>query len=122
MKYTIEQLAHRIREWEMDAGESFTDYFLDSYSYTRTGGGWISFLLEKGYSDLVEEIEADVYVMQDGTVLGCTDQQLKFEPNTSLMEQWDEDLYFKDVLLWAEFMLENEDIMKDFQDFLEDYE
>ncbi|WOZ57420.1 hypothetical protein [Pseudomonas phage vB_PseuGesM_254] len=121
MKYTIKQLAHCIREWEMGGGASFTDHFLDSCSYDFDGG-WLAFLDKKGYHELVEKIAADVYVMQDGTVLGCTDQQLKFEPNTSLMEKWDDDLYFKDVLLWAEFMLENEDIMKDFQDFLEDYE
>ena len=118
MEYTIETLAHHIRKWEMDAGESFTDYFLDAYSYDFEDG-WLLFLANKGYVELLQEIKDDRYELSDGSLLSCTDQQLKFEPNTSLMEKWDEDLYFKDVLLWAEFMLESKDIMQDFEDFLE---
>lgn len=119
MEYTIETLAHRIREWEYDAGESFTDYFLDAYSYHQDRG-WLLFLKNKGFDELLAEIENSRYRLKDGTLLSCTDQQLKFEPNASLMEKWDDDLYFKDVLLWAEFMLQNDSVMQEFQDFLED--
>lgn len=117
----IENVVNQIREWELDAGEGFCDYFLDTYSY---GGEWLHFLATKGYHDLVEEIKADVYVCNDGTVLHCTDQQLKFEPYSSAHEEnngnWDEDVYRQDVALWAEFILMHEDIYKEFNEFLEE--
>lgn len=116
--YTIKTLANRIREWEMDVGESFTDHFLDAYSYDQDSG-WLLFLKTKGFDELLVEIENSRYRLKDGTLLSCTDQQLKFEPNTSLMEKWDDDLYFLDVLMWAEFMLSDESIMEQFEEFLE---
>lgn len=112
----IEQLVERIRNWEMDAGESFTDYFLDMYSYSEL---WLEFLGRKGFTDVVAEIRADVITLSDGVVLSCTDQQLKFEPHSSAAHDgWDEAVYLKDVALWAEFILEHEDITRECEDFL----
>jgi hypothetical protein len=115
----IEQTVEQIRDWELNAGESFTDYFLDSYSYDDA---WLVFLESKGYHDLVQEIKEDVYTMRDGTVLGCTDQQLKFEPYSTAQENdggpWDEDIYRKDVALWAEFILADVRILNDYRVFL----
>ncbi|QHZ59961.1 hypothetical protein PJKIFABJ_00006 [Pseudomonas phage PE09] len=115
----IKNLVERIREWEMDAGESFTDYFFDRYSY---GTEWNDFLDSKGFHAIVEEIKADRYVLSSGHVLTCTDQQLKFEPYNSAWEacgnDWSEDEYRKDVALWAEFILADEELLEECNAFL----
>ena len=115
----IKDLVERIRNWEVDAGESFTDYFLDRYSYDDA---WLAFLVDKGYEGLVQEILSDVYVCKDGTVLTCTDQELKFEPHNSAWEasgnDWSEDEYRKDVALWAEFILADEKLFEECNAFL----
>lgn len=107
----IEQLAHKIRFWEYQAGESFTDYFLDRCRFEEK---WIEFLESKGYHDLVDEIKEDPYA----------DQQLKFEVNHREHENeggdWDEAIYFKDVLLWAEFILSHTMIMEECEEFFND--
>jgi hypothetical protein len=116
----IEATVDQIRDWELDNGEGFTDYFLDRYSYC---GRWLEFLEGKGFTELVEEIKADVYVLKDGTVLGCCNQDLKFEPHISAVYDahlpWTEEEYRKDVALWAEFILTHEDIYTDYVKFLE---
>lgn len=116
----IDNVVNQIRDWELDAGEGFCDYFLDSYSYS---GRWEEFLLNKGYDDLVKEIEEDCFVLRDGTKLGCTDQQLKFEPHSRAHENeggdWDEDIYRKDVALWAEFILTYGNILEEYLEFME---
>lgn len=116
---TIEQVVDQIRAWEMFAGESFCDYFLDAYSYHDE---WIIFLKGKGFHEVVQKIEADVYILGDGTILPCTDQQLKFEPHTSARYDqgldWEEDVYRKDVALWAEYILADADILQEFEEWL----
>lgn len=116
-KSTVQELVEEIRDWEMDAGEGYCDYFFDSYSYD---GRWLNFLTDKGYHDIVDDIKKDVYVCADGTVLGCTDQELKFEPHSSSV-YWSEEVYRKDVALWAEFLLLHDDIYKAHKGFLVEY-
>lgn len=102
-----------IRNWELAAGESFTDYFLDDYSYD---GRWVEFLKSVGMKGVIAMIE------EDGGQYGCTDQQLKFEPFTSAHEniygEWEEEPYRKDVALWVEFINAHEDILKECEEFL----
>ena len=117
MTTTIEQVVEQIRDWEMDAGEGYCDYFFDKYSYD---GKWLDFLESKGYKDLVDEIKEDVYVLTDGRKLVCTDQQLKFEPHSKDGE-WSEETYRKDVALWAEFIIMNKQILDDHLVFIVDY-
>lgn len=114
----IEATVDQIRDWELDNGEGFTDYFLDKRRYEAR---WLEFLESKGFHEVVKEIKEDVYVCRDGTVLTCTDQNLKFEPYSTAHEKlgWDEDIYRKDVALWAEFILTHEDIYTDYVKFLE---
>ena len=115
----ITKVVDQIREWELDNGEGFTDYFLDRYSY---GSAWLTFLSFKGFHELVEEIKADVWIAKDGTVFECTDQNLKFEPYSFAQENdggpWDEDIYRKDVALWAEFIISHVDILEDYEAFI----
>lgn len=112
----IEILAHKIRYWEYQAGESFTDYFLDSYRFDEL---WMAFLAKKGYHTLIAEIEAERF----------PDQQLRFEIHNFAWEcahpanGWSETEYFKDVLLWAEFILSHTLVLEELEDFFsEDYE
>lgn len=85
-------------------------------------GRWLAFLDSKGFYELVEEIRQDVYIFKDGTVGECTDQQLKFEPYTSLHGEWDEDVYRLDVALWAEFILSHEQVLKAYQEFINEHD
>lgn len=117
---TNEELVDLIRKWEMDAGESFTDYFLDMYSY-HDDDGWLLFLKEKGFTSLLAEIKDSCYTFKDGSVSLCTDQQLKFEPFSSAQEEWDEDVYRKDVALWAEFIRSSARVRGELETFFEEY-
>jgi hypothetical protein len=113
-----------IRKWELNAGESFTDYFLDQYSYIRNNGEnrWIDFLVSKGYKELAFEIEEDSYMLNNGKILECSDQELKFEPYTQKAYDdgigWNEETYRKDVALWAEFINEHSDILAAYECFI----
>lgn len=121
-KSTIEQLVLEIRDWEMEAGEGYCDYFFDQYSYD---GRWRKFMIEKGFQSVVDQMDNDRYQLNDGTFLPCTDQGLKFEPYTSAFEmgsgKWCDEVYLKDVALWAEFLLKHEDIYNDHKGFLVEY-
>lgn len=116
-----------IRNWEMHAGESFTDYFLDQYSYTKNGvNRWVNFLIGKGLNHIAWDIQEDTFTLRNGDVLECTDQQLKFEPHNTAEGQaegcggWDEDEYLKDVALWAEFINEHSDILAAYECFMDE--
>lgn len=117
-----------IRKWELNAGESFTDYFLDQYSYMRNNGEnrWIEFLYSKGMNDIAMRIEEDVYVLNAGKVLECSDQELKFEPYTQKAYDdgigWNEETYRKDVALWVEFINEHSDILAAYECFIDEEE
>lgn len=117
----IELLAHKIRFWEYEAGESFTDYFLDRTAFNNR---WLIFLRIKGFAQHLSYIEAEDY----------PDQELTFEPHNwshqyldleddDYPRGWDNNTYFKDVLLWAEFILSDTMILEELEDFFsEDYE
>lgn len=116
---TIEQIVKEIRDWEYNAGESFTDYFLDSGDHDDK---WIVFIESKGFTDLAEQIKEDKYIDGNNKVRYSTDQHLKFEINCCKMEDeqgdWDDEAYVKDLNLWAEFILNDESILSDFEKFL----
>lgn len=125
-KEAVDKLVDEIRGWELEAGESYTDYFFDRYSYD---GKWLEFLELKGFAATAKEVREDVYVYSDGTKSKCTDQQLKFEPYSEALAQannyegqyWNEDTYRLDVALWAEYILLNERILAAHKEFLAEY-
>lgn len=125
-KEAIDKLVDEIRGWELEAGESYTDYFFDRYSYD---GKWLEFLELNGFAATAQEVREDVYVYSDGTKSKCTDQQLKFEPFSEALAQannyegqyWNEDTYRLDVALWAEYILLNERILVAHKEFLAEY-
>lgn len=101
MSDAIQGLAQKIRDWEMDAGESFTDYFMEG---RVNESNWAFWLLGKGFTQkanwLINEIAKKSYI----------DQVEKFHIHYSdeiSWSDWDsaDAIYFKDFLLWAEFFL-----------------
>lgn len=114
----VKRLAHKIRFWELRAGEGFTDYFLDNLRFEQE---WLTFLMSKGYHELIIEIEEDTYVCRDGTILTCSDQELKFMVNCRFMESEDDQYLFADACLWAEFILQHPIIMEELEEFFWEY-
>lgn len=108
---TVEELAKRIGEWEQEAGESFTDYFM--HDRVRDNS-WAFWLLGKGYSERANAIIVEIL---EGRL--CIDQQalynLNYHPNITVIDGflevlWEDEYmtsenYNKDILLWAEFLL-----------------
>lgn len=122
----IDKLVEEIRGWELEAGESYTDYFFDRFSYD---GEWLKYLESKGFKSVADEVRADTYKLRSGELLLSTDQQLKFEPYSSALAEannyegkyWNEETYRLDVALWAEYILGHEEILKEHKDFMVDY-
>jgi hypothetical protein len=109
----VEAMVAAIREWEMEAGESFTDYFLDNWPV----GSWAYWLLGKGHTEWANTIinanEQKKYV----------DQDLKFEWFDAYCGEgepgWDEDTYLKNVRVWAEFLVESDQYFRRVNEFFE---
>jgi len=102
-----------IRDWEHQAGESFTDYFLDNYPL----GSWAYFLLGKGYKDWANKIinmnESNEYV----------DQSDKFEWFDAYQSgDWKEEDYLLNVKIWAEFLVESDQYYRRVNDFFVEYD
>lgn len=124
-KEAVNKLVDEIRKWELSAGESYTDYFFDMYSYD---GKWLTYLESKGFKEVSDEVRSDTYQIGDRLMLS-TDQQLKFEPHSSALAEannyegqyWNEETYRLDVALWAEYILANEDILKEHNRFVAEY-
>lgn len=116
---TIEQIVKEIRDWEYKAGESFTDYFLDSDDYDEK---WIAFIESKGFLDSSQKIKKETYIDRNNKVIYHADQHIKFDINCCKMEDeqgdWDDEAYVKDLNLWAEFILSDESVLSDFEKFL----
>lgn len=111
---TIENIADAIRGWELCAGESFTDYFMDDRISDNL---WYGFLLGKGVVEKAQEMEKDLltktYISQE-----------KFEP----FEYYDDDNnkflegeYYKNVLLWAELICNSNIFYESFRIFIKKY-
>lgn len=124
-KEAVQKMVDEIRGWELEAGESYTDYFFDRFSYD---GKWLTYLESKGFKGVADEVRADTWQIGDRVMLS-TDQQLKFEPHSSALAEannyeghyWNEETYCLDVALWAEYILTNEDILKDHKEFMTGY-
>lgn len=109
---TIKGIADAIREWELAAGEDFTDYFMDD---TVSDKVWYGFLIGKGFIEKAQEMEEDLiaekYIFQE-----------KFDP----FEYYDgsiflEDRYYKNILLWAELIYGSNVYYNKFEKFIKKY-
>lgn len=105
----IKKLKDRIRNWEREAGESFTDYFMHDNVADRS---WAFWLLGKGYTAKANEIIEEIVKQQETKKHLCLSQELLYDVHgeyswdeETKRETWHEDLYDKNVMLWAEFLL-----------------
>lgn len=103
MERTKEALAAKISAWEMDAGESFTDYYMHDHVKNVS---WAFWLLGKGFTERANEL---IDLIQAGNK--CIDQELLYvlcEYNSDQDAEYEEN-----VLLWAEFLVASDRYWKD---------
>jgi hypothetical protein len=108
----VDAMVEAIRNWELKAGEGFTDYFLDNWPV----GSWAYWLLGKGHTEWANNIinanEKDRYV----------DQELKFEFYDDYASgDWSEEDYRKNVRVWAEFLVESDQYFRRVNKFFDEY-
>lgn len=111
----VDAMVAAIREWELDAGEGFDDYFMASWPQ----GSWFYFLLGKGHTEwankLINDLEQKKYVCQ-------TEQFQWFDPYCNEGEPgWCEDIYLKNVRIWAEFLVESDQYFRRVNEFFDTY-
>lgn len=115
---TVDAMVVAIREWELEAGEGFTDYFLDNWAV----GSWAYWLLGKGHTEwanlIINMNEEKQYV----------DQEVKFEwfddytyDEDGSNPVWHEELYLKNVRVWAEFLVESDQYFRRVNEFFDEY-
>lgn len=109
---TAKQLAEKIRNWEVEAGESFTDYFMHDNVKDQS---WAYFLLGKGHVERAVEIVDEIH---NGNK--CIDQELLYEIYSNDGE-WSEEQYNKNVILWAEFLISMPHYCQKVTEFFEEH-
>lgn len=113
----VQKLAQTLRDWEMDAGESFTDYYMDARVKPVS---WAFWLLGKGHTEkankLIDAITARDYI--DQTELF----HIHYSDEISWSD-WDaaDAIYFKDFLIWADFLCASDRYFNDIKGWLEDW-
>lgn len=118
MERNVDAMVKAIRDFELGAGESFTDYFLDNYPL----GSWAYWLLGKGHVEWANTIinanEAGAYVDQDAKFewFDCYILSNEYGDN-----QWCEDTYLKNVRVWAEFLVESDQYFRRVNEFFDKY-
>ena len=111
----VDAMVEAIRKWELDAGEGFTDYFLDNWAF----GSWAYWLLGKGHTEwannLINKNERGESVDQD-------EKFEFFDPYCNEGESgWCEETYLKNVRVWAEFLTESDQYYRRVNEFIDDY-
>ena len=126
----IHELTLAIIEWEAEAQESFTDYYMhDCINWAD----WSKWLFHNGHKDRSMKI---YHQIQKGNT--CIDQELLFrvhgcetpkdlEDYAIEVVEWREDedkwleLYRKDVYLWAQYMFADEETLAHITNWLDKY-
>lgn len=128
MDMNINELTMAILDWEKEAQEDFTDYYMhDCVDWSD----WADWLEKQGFLDRAEAIK---FQIEKGE---CVCQDLLFRINGCVPycrengaeevwtwgqgeEEWLE-LYRKDVFLWAQFMCEDEERLAHITNWLDKY-
>ena len=111
-----EVLAKQIRAWEMRAGESFTDYYMDGHVKPVS---WAFWLLGAGYTEKANFL-IDVITKDGGTSLDQTEMfHIHYNDEVSWTD-WDAGnaIYEKDFLIWAQFLVASDRYWKDIDEWL----
>jgi hypothetical protein len=108
----VDAMVEAIRDWEMEAGEGFTDYFLDNWPL----GSWAYWLLGKGHTEwantIINASESKKYVDQDTKFMWFDDYA---------DGDWSEEAYRKNVRVWAEFLVESDQYFSRVSKFFDEY-
>lgn len=101
-KMTASELEEKINDWEADAGESFTDYFMHD---NVKDNSWAFWLLGKGFTERANEIIDEILKGET-----CLDQGLLYDVHTNYDDDFKEigdwkENSDKNVKLWAEFLV-----------------
>lgn len=127
----IKAYAERIQNFECEAGESFTDYFMDDEVFYTSFAFW---LLGKGFQERanfqINEIN------RRGGPSGFSDQELMFDVHASPLKKVEGEIVCwqldsgaeldearqNDYLLWAEFLTSSDRYKAPFDSYLENFE
>ncbi|EQA7786798.1 hypothetical protein ACX818_001392 [Acinetobacter baumannii] len=126
----INQVAFDIMEWEKEAQEDFTDYYMHSCIDWKE---WAEFLKTKGfirrYEQIMHQIEINKNTCIDQDLLfrvnGCNGYE--FEDAAEEVVEWQDDsekymeLFRMDVFLWAEFICSHPAEYEAFKEWLDNY-
>ena len=114
----VDAMVAAIRNFELEAGEGFTDYFLDNYPL----GSWAYWLLGKGHTEWANNI------INKNEAKGYVGQEEKFEffncyPDATETSDgpWCEETYLKNVRVWAEFLVESDQYYRRVNEFIDGY-
>lgn len=109
----VENLASMIKSWEVDAGESFDDYFMDGHVDIRTWAGW---LIQEGFergSEILAVVKAKPY-----SIKLCDLDFVYGVHNNGSEDYYDIDSERdKDINLWAKFLIEHPIYSVDLEEF-----
>lgn len=110
----IQVMYKRIIDWQMDVGESFTDYFMHDRVKDVSWGFW---LLGKGYTKRANEILEEV---QAGNK--CLDQELLYHVHNEDDPNYYSHGYYQDIALWAEFLCSTRIYIDRVNEFFAEYD
>ncbi|ADG59912.1 hypothetical protein Acj9p012 [Acinetobacter phage Acj9] len=127
----IRLYAKRIQNFELEAGERFTDYFMDSEVFYTSFAFW---LLGKGFQERANEQINEIN--RKGGPRNFSDQALMFDIHTAPLREFEgrmvcwhldagqeyDDALQKDYLLWAEFLTSSDRYKEPFDKYLENFE
>lgn len=114
---SINTMFQRIIAWEREAGESFTDYYMHD---NVRDVSWAFWLLGKGFveraNEILNEINADKKL--------CLDQELLYDIYPTYEGEdcsWNEDNFYKNVKLWAEFLVSSDIYLQRTTEWFDNY-
>ncbi len=100
----IQELVEQIRNFEIEAGESFTDYFMHDRVKALS---WSFWLLGKGYKEhalnIIKGLEKGETYFDQEVLFDIYPEYIYEEENNN--HKWDETAHDKNVEIWAEFLL-----------------
>ena len=126
----VNELTMAILDWESEAQESFTDYYMhDCINWYD----WAKWLFNNGHSGRAIHIRYQIKIVKNT----CIDQDLLFRVHGTKAQpredyalevvEWQDDdekwseLYRKDVFLWAQYMCSNKETLWHIKEWLRTY-
>lgn len=113
---SIDDMFNKIIEWEYEAGESFTDYYM--HDNVREVS-WAFWLLGKGFVERANEI-----LNQHSVAKYSLDQEILFDIYPSYEGEncsWNEENYHKNIRLWAEFLVSSDIYLQRITEWFDNY-